>query len=64
MSAVLLTLPPLSLIPFPPSSLRSSQERLIIAVDCQARAENAFETTRTWCNERVAFGKPLIAKQA
>mmetsp|Transcript_27253 Transcript_27253/g.82793 ORF Transcript_27253/g.82793 Transcript_27253/m.82793 type:complete len:228 (-) Transcript_27253:587-1270(-) len=39
------------------------QERLIIAVDTQARAENAFETTRAWCNDRVAFGKPLIAKQ-
>lgn len=39
------------------------QERLQIAVDCQARGEAAFEEARTWCNERVAFGKPLFDKQ-
>ena len=39
------------------------QERLMIAAEAQARAEAAFEETRTWCNERLAFGKPLLDKQ-
>jgi len=39
------------------------QERLMIAVEAQARAEAAFEDARSWCNERSAFGKPLIDKQ-
>ena len=39
------------------------QERLMIGAEAQARAEAAFEEARTWCNERVAFGKPLIEKQ-
>jgi len=40
-----------------------SQERLQIGAECQCRAEAAFEEARRWCNERVAFGKPLFDKQ-
>ena len=36
----------------------------MIAAEAQSRAEAAFEETRTWCNERVAFGKKLFDKQA
>lgn len=39
------------------------QERLNIAIEAQARAEAAYEEARTWCNERQAFGAPLINKQ-
>ena len=37
---------------------------LFIFSAMQARAEAAFEETRRWCNERIAFGKPLFDKQA
>jgi long-chain-acyl-CoA dehydrogenase len=39
------------------------QERLMIAVEGQSRAERAFEDTVTWCSERTAFGSPLNDKQ-
>ena len=39
------------------------QERLMIGVEAQARAEAAFEEARQWCNERMAFGKVLLDKQ-
>lgn len=39
------------------------QERLLIGVEAQARAEAAFEEARQWCNERIAFGRPLLEKQ-
>mmetsp|Transcript_12264 Transcript_12264/g.40890 ORF Transcript_12264/g.40890 Transcript_12264/m.40890 type:complete len:149 (-) Transcript_12264:50-496(-) len=39
------------------------QERLVLAVKDQALAEAAFEDCREWCNDRVAFGEPLIEKQ-
>lgn len=39
------------------------QERLLLAVEAQSRAENAFECARAWCRERIAFGKPLNDKQ-
>ena len=35
------------------------QERLVIAVGCQAGAERILEDTVAYCKERKAFGKPI-----
>lgn len=37
-----------------------AQERLLISVQCQARAEAAFEMTVDYVNERKAFGKKIL----
>jgi long-chain-acyl-CoA dehydrogenase len=39
------------------------QERLLVAEMALASAEACFEWTRTFLKERIAFGKPLTAKQ-
>jgi alkylation response protein AidB-like acyl-CoA dehydrogenase len=39
------------------------QERMMIAEMGVSAAEAVFEHTRTWCKERMAFGKPLLANQ-
>ena len=39
------------------------QERLLVAEMAIASAEASFEWTRTFLKERIAFGKPLTAKQ-
>ncbi len=36
-----------------------AQERLLVSVQCQSRAEAAFEGTRRYVNERKAFGQRL-----
>src|SRR5262249_13665113 len=36
-----------------------AQERLPVSVQCQARAEAAFEATVRYTHERRAFGKPI-----
>ncbi|MDI3290114.1 acyl-CoA dehydrogenase family protein [Polyangium sp. 15x6] len=35
------------------------QERLVVAVGCQAAAERILEDTVAYCKERKAFGKPI-----
>jgi len=39
------------------------QERLLVAEMALASAEAAFEWTRTFLKDRIAFGKPLTSKQ-
>lgn len=40
-----------------------AQERLLVAVNCQARAEAAFEWTRQYVRERKAFGQAIAQFQ-
>lgn len=35
------------------------QERLVVAIGCQAAAERILEDTVAYCKERKAFGKPI-----
>jgi acyl-CoA dehydrogenase len=40
-----------------------AQERLLVSVQCQSRAEAVFEQTLAYVKERKAFGKPILAFQ-
>lgn len=37
-----------------------AQERMLVSVQCQSRAEAAFEQTVAYAGERKAFGKPIL----
>jgi acyl-CoA dehydrogenase len=39
------------------------QERLVVAIDCQSRAERVFADTVAYVKERHAFGKPIAKFQ-
>lgn len=48
---------------FQQQMVQFQDERLVACVSTTAQAQALWEKTRQWCDDRIVFGKPLIAMQ-